>query len=389
MAIMAECPVCKRKVAVKHKTCKCGEDLVKAKQGKRVKYHIVYRVKGKQKWQLADKPYSIENARACEGKLRGCKAENRILEPLPDSKMLFRELADWYLDLERVKALSSQWRVKMALDRFNETFGDRIVNTILPSEIENYQGKRKAEGKSDATIDQEVGAAKTVINKAFNNDMVGGDSLKRFKRVKKLLKAGANRRDKVLSIEEADALMEAAPAHIKPIVATAYHTGMRKGEILNLKWNRIDMQERTIRLTPKDTKSGRGRIIPISESLYPTLKALPKSIHHGEVFLFKGKPITDIRGGLRKACKGAEIPYGRSALNGFTFHDLRHTFNTDMRKAGVHESVIKKIMGHEDPGMFSRYNTIDLDDLKGGIERLDAFRSSVRQPVRQNEKANG
>jgi len=71
-----------------------------------------------------------------------------------------------------------------------------VVSQIKPAALENLQAKRKVEGKADATIDQEIGAARTVINKAFDNDLVGGDTLKVFKKVKKLLKRNSNARKK-------------------------------------------------------------------------------------------------------------------------------------------------------------------------------------------------
>ena len=58
-----------------------------------------------------------------------------------------------------------------------------------------------------------------------------------------------------------------------------------------------------------------------------------------------GKPLKSIDTGLKRACNEAGIPYGLKAKGGFTFHDLRHTFNTNMRKAGVPESVIMEISG--------------------------------------------
>lgn len=82
------------------------------------------------------------------------------------------------------------------------------------------------------------------------------------------------------------------------------------------------------------------------------------------MFIFKGKPIQDIRKALRKACEDAGIPYGRFVKDGFVFHDLRHTFNTNMRKAGVPESVIMAVTGHSTRAMFDRYNKIDLEDTR-------------------------
>ncbi len=84
----------------------------------------------------------------------------------------------------------------------------------------------------------------------------------------------------------------------------------------------------------------------------------------------------DIRTGLKKACADAEIPYGRFVKGGFTFHDLRHTFNTYMRKAGVAQHVIIEITGHSTDEMFRRYDTIDVDDKRQAAKQLESFLSA-------------
>ncbi len=91
-----------------------------------------------------------------------------------------------------------------------------------------------------------------------------------------------------------------------------------------------------IRLEAADTKDKESRKVPISEPLYEILKDIPRAIHDDHVFLYKGKPMTEIKRSLETACKRTEgITYGRFENDGFIFHDLRHSFNTYMRKAGV------------------------------------------------------
>ena len=68
---------------------------------------------------------------------------------------------------------------------------------------------------------------------------------------------------------------------------------------------------------------------------------------------------------------------------GFIFHDLRHTFNTNMRKAGVQESVIMEVTGHSTREMFDRYNSIDEDDTQKAVDQLTTFLNSVDHPVDQ------
>ncbi|MFC1824496.1 integrase [Thermodesulfobacteriota bacterium] len=392
MAILAECPSCHQKQSVRNKLCSCGADLDKAKQSKKVKYWINYRLpNGKQKRESVSSfeglnGFSIEAARTAESKKKVQKAEKRLMDIKEDSRMTFRELTDWYLELEMVKALASYWLVDLCLKKFNKIFGDAIVSKIKPSDLENYQAKRRKDGLADATIDHEVGKAKTVVYKAFENDLVSGGTLKNFKVVKKLLKKGADVRDRILSRDEFDRLMEHLPRHTAAIVATGYYTGMREGEILSLIWNKVDLKDRLISLEKADTKDKEARKIPIMAELYEILKAVPRNIHNPHVFLFRGKPIKDLRSGLRKACVEAGVIYGRFTKGGFIFHDLRHTFNTNMRKAGIQESVIMAITGHSTREMFDRYNTIDEEDTRKAVDQLQGYFRNVDQTVDQVDK---
>jgi hypothetical protein len=217
MAILAECPICHRKQSTKKKTCSCGENLDKAKRSGRVKFHVVQRVQGKQIWKLADDPFSIESAKACEGKRKGQKAEGRILDILREAKITFSELMKWYLSLSSVKELASCKRIEYALNNFKEVFGDRLLGSILPIEIEEYQNKRAAQGRAAATIDMELSLVRTMITKAFDNDIIGGDTIKPFRKVKKRLKKGAIVRKRTISISEYERLVSNAPPHLKPI----------------------------------------------------------------------------------------------------------------------------------------------------------------------------
>ncbi len=383
MAILAECPACHGKQSlrnVKKKVCcYCGDDLDKAKRSKRIRYWIDYALPGGKTRREAI-GFSIDKARDCDAKRRVQKAENRILDVKQDTRMTFGELADWYLGLEKVKSLSCYVRRTRSLKDLSEHFGNTPLSQIKLVDLEDYQAKRKALGRADATVDQDLETAKTMAIKAFDNDIISGDALKVFKRVKKLLPhPNANARDRILSREEYDRLMEQAKPHLKPIIATGYFTGMREGEILGLTWDKVDLKERVIRLDAEDTKDREKRDIPIFDELYDILKGLPRSLQDNHVFLYNGKRIRDIYGTLRTACRKAGIAYGRFVKGGFVFHDLRHTFNTNMRKAGVADSVIMKITGHSTREMFDRYNKIDRQDAEDAMGKLKGFFRNLDQ----------
>lgn len=380
MAILLECPVCHKKQSIRNKLCNCGENLDRAKKAQRVKFWINYRKPdGKAKRESVG--YSLAEAKDAEGKRRVQIRENRFFDIKPDSKMSFNELSKWYIGLEGVKRLHYYETIKYNLKSFNEVFGDMVINQLKPVDLENYQAKRKLEGLSDSYIDQQIGAARTMVTKAFYNDLIGGYAVRIFssKKIKKLLKHNANARDRILTTDELDKLLDNLPQHTRGIVATGFYTGMRRGEILSLTWDKVNMKDKVINLDACDTKDKEKRLVPICASLYAILNAIPHAIHDNHVFLFRGKPVRDIRTALEKACKKIGIPYGRSIKDGFVFHDTRHSFNTNMRKSGVPESVIMKITGHSTREMFLRYDTVDTFDKRNAVCKMDDFLTTMKK----------
>jgi len=131
MAILAECSMCHKRQSVRNRRCLCGEDLDRQKRSKKVKYWVVYRVPGgKQRWEPVG--YSIEEARASEGKRRAQKKENRILDIKRETKMTFSKLTEWFLNLEKVKAKAYYPTLTYNLASFNAEFGNVIVSQIKP-----------------------------------------------------------------------------------------------------------------------------------------------------------------------------------------------------------------------------------------------------------------
>jgi integrase len=91
-----------------------------------------------------------------------------------------------------------------------------------------------------------------------------------------------NRRLRFLTLEECDELIRACDAHLKPIVVTALNTGMRKGEILSLKWENVDLRHGFILLSI--TKNGERREIPINDTVRATLQGLRRRLDIPHVF---------------------------------------------------------------------------------------------------------
>jgi integrase len=400
MAILAECPRCHKKQSVKNRNCDCGADLVKEKRLKKVRYWVVYRLpNGKQRKEFVGlpdgKPGGIEEARAAEGKRRAQKKENpTILERVPAERMTFAELAEWYLDLSPVKKLSSYIRIKQGIANFNRKFGDRIVSSLKPLDLEEYQEEREGEGRAPATIDMEISLVKTMVTKAFDNDLVDGRTVKAFRVVKRKLKKAANARKRTLSIEEYLKLLDVAPDHLHAFLTIGFNTGMRTGELRGLRWSHIDREKGVIRLPADLTKESKVKVIPINHHVKRVLAGLPRAIHHDFVLTYQNEPIVT-PGGLKNsfitACGKAGIPYGQQVGNGITFHDIRRTVKTNMLSAGVDKVYRDTILGHSLTGMDVHYISPSEEDLHRAMgiytAWLDAQKQSVAHFVAQVNKS--
>ena len=417
MAILAECPMCHNKQAVKNKVCKCGHDLTKAKRSAKVRYWVSYHLPAKtvigkdgsertvrpQRRELCDRknPYSIENARAADGKRKAQRVENpSILERLPEETMTFEELSDWYLSLKSVKKLRTYSRIELCLNNFNKVFGTRTIGSIRPNELEDYQVRREDEGRAHATIDMELTMAKAAVSKAFNNDMASGRTLKAFKSCKKKLVKGTNARGRTLSLDEFKRLRDEALPHLQPILTVAIYTGARLGEIRGLKWDHVDLEAGFIRWPLTSTKEKKAKSVPINkhvravlDELKPNVVTLDGQPQQPYVFTYRGKPIAS-KNGLKhswaKACKDAGIPCGRKATNGITFHDIRRTVKTNMVAAGVSAVYRDVILGHSLTGMDVHYMAPSASDLVNAMDKytqwMDSEFAIVDQSVDQVNK---
>jgi integrase len=161
-------------------------------------------------------------------------------------------------------------------------------------------------------------------------------------------------RDRVLLQDEREALKvacgECRNPWVKPVVVFALETAARRGEILSLRWDCVDLERGTAKLLI--TKTGQPRTVPLSPTCIELLKGLPRSLD-GRVF-----PITVEA--LKQAYERAVV---RARITDFTFHDLRHDALTRMAKLGLSVLELRAISGHTTANMLQRYVSIDAADL--------------------------
>jgi len=285
------------------------------------------------------------------------RTEGRFININKNMRVTFDEISSWYLELPQIKAKKSYVRDIYSIRELEKFFSGKVIKDITINQIEAYRQKRlnemsyRKQKVCPATINREVACFRHMLNLAAQEGTIEDLPFKGLKALKE-----NNIRDRVLSDEEFRCLIANCPPHTAAIVKMAYYTAMRQGEILNLKWGRIDLKNALIRLKPEDTKSNEARTIPLYAEIVRTLQAMPRSIT-GRVFTENGRPLTDIKKSFKAACK-------RSGIENFTFHDLRHTAINNWRLQGHDFFRIMAVSGHRTMEVFKRYNTVSEEELK-------------------------
>ena len=324
-------------------------------------YHIVYNgVDGKQKWE-SSRSMKKSDAEALRAKrlLEVREGKNPELKRIPN--ITLKEFAPEYLAWAEPRIKSYRSRKGFVRQLVND-FGHIPLNNFSIAIIEQWQSNRmKINGNKPASVDSMLAVLKHMFSKAFEWKKVSEHSLQQVRKVK--LFNPNNRRLRYLSEEECRRLIDECENHLKPIVITALHTGMRKTEILSLTWNMVDLQNRIITLAY--TKNNERREIPISSLLYNTLKNQRTRIDTNYVFHDKnGRPFKDIKKSFSSALVRAKIP-------DFVFHDLRHTFASHLVMAGVDIVTVQKLLGHKTLTMTLRYAHLANAHRINAIDKLE------------------
>lgn len=298
--------------------------------------------KGKKKVTSSrTKREAFERARQLEKKLEDIEYGIVRTKRIPLSEIIEDRL-------QRNRLHNRSWKRDMRVARYlNKYFRDMLCDIITPDKINGYIESRLV-AVQPATVNRELAFLRSVFNYALDNDKV-----KRVPRIKLLPED--NKRDRTLSEYEYERLLFGAADHLKPILITAWETGMRRGEILPLKWSLINLNRGIITLHSSMTKTRKSRIVPISPTLSRTLNKIPKISEY--VFTYKGKRLHDIRKSFATACEIAEI-------EDFRFHDIRHCFIVRKRREGFNDREVMKITGHRTLKMLERYDTITENDIK-------------------------
>ena len=286
----------------------------------------------------------------------------QLLEIKKIANYTFSELAEKYLSW--VNGRQNSAKIKgYIIGRLIKDFGNlplRRFNTAIVAQLQTDEMNR---GLKNSSCNKVLSILKHMFTKATEFDMVESETLKRVRKVKLLRDDG--KRLRYLSIEECQALINNCDPHLKPIVITALNTGMRRGEILGLKWDEhIDLKHGFILLN--NTKNGERREIPINNTLRSVLQGLTRRLDIPYVFYapVTGKQYLEVKRSYKTALR-------RSGIRNFRFHDLRHCFASHLVMAGVDITTVSRLLGHKRLNMTLRYAHLAPSHMTKAVDILD------------------
>lgn len=239
---------------------------------------------------------------------------------------------------------------------------NKDIMCIRKADIEKFKMHLLSKGRTKATVNRYLAAIKRAYNLLIQDDLISYNPVK-----KGCMLEEDNKRARYLSKNEWKKLQLALPESIYTIVVVALLSGFRLGNVLNLRWEQIDLTMRFIELTKQENKGKKIIRQPISENLFEVLMQLgPKE--EGYLFINRetGKPYKDIR-------KSFKTALDKAGIKDFTFHDLRRTFGTWLLQAGVDIRTIQALLAHSDISTTERYLATTYEHNKLAVDKISKF----------------
>jgi len=292
------------------------------------------------------------------------KKHRREISGGPDERVLVDELLDDVLKSDIEESTRYIWKLVVEKN-LRPFFGKTRAARLSTDLFDSYREKRRTAGVTDATVNRELSILRTAFHNARKRTPPKVRVVPYFPMVKE-----TTVRKGFLSDETYGKLRDALEHELKALFVSAYVTGIRKGELLDIRWPQLDFITNEIGLEPDETKNREGRSVPILDGDMRDLLLASKKERDELwpdspwVFNRGGQQIKEFRGGWVNACKEAGVP----DLN---FHDLRRTAVRNMRRDGVPQVIRMKISGHKTDSMERRYNIVDGDDLAVAKEFME------------------
>lgn len=330
----------------------------------------------------------VERKKKAETKTEAKRLIRKMLRDIEDhgekavlnDRMTFGQLADFYeknylippvyREGRKVAGLRNHKKMAGMVKTLKEHFGVKRLRSITYGDLDRYRierltsESRRGGHRSIATVNREMSQLRRLLKVAIENGWLIRDP---FKMGKPLISGADERgRERVLLPDEEERLLslcEGRRAHLRPLLICALDTGMRRGEMLKLRWQDVDLEKRVIYVEGMHTKTMRPRLLPITERLAVELASLwqkSTQIPTSTVFGFRDH----VKRSFKYACDKAGIADLR-------WHDLRHSFATRLIERGMSAELVGQLLGHTQPKITRRYINVTPQTIEAAATLLN------------------
>jgi len=286
------------------------------------------------------------------------KVHHGFEKPRTKLSLLFED----YMNLHAKNSKRTWKSNELVLARLTGYFGDVRVEEITPMRVEQYRSWRMTHGSrvhrvSKSTINREMALLKHVFNKGIEWGKCADNPVSKIK----FYSEKENKRMRYLESHEKVRLLNACPPATRRLVFFALNTGMRQGEILNLRWQDVDFKNQLVMV--RHSKAGKPRFVNINTELTDTLKRMPTVSDY--VF---GTPKG--RANFTLYRKPFETAVKTAGLGNFRFHDLRHDYASTLVMKGIDLKTVSELLGHATTQMTERYSHLSPAHKRAAVELL-------------------
>ena len=299
--------------------------------------------------------------------LQIAKIEEGTWNQLVPKNVTLAAAFDEYRKYSKIHHRSHKTFIEPVLKFWEREFGeDMPLAKITTSKIEQVKLRRVQE-VSPATVDKSVAVLKAFFSWCDRQGIFNHNPVRTVK-----LFNPNNELIRYLSTEQYDRLLTEAEKirwYLRPMIVLAVHTGLRRGNLLGLRWDHIDFVTNNIRLTDS-TKNRSTLALPLNDTAIETLNALKEKSGDSQYVFphfegqLAGEAIRDIKNGWKTAVK-------RAGITNFRWHDLRHCFASWLVMKGVDLNVVQTLLGHRNIRMTQRYAHLSPQYLSEQVKVLD------------------
>lgn len=365
MAILIFCSNCKQYISRTHKSCpKCHKDLRNVK-----KFCVNLPLKnGKRITRVVDE--NLRTARRVEAKLKSDIMQEKLLgiKKAPLINDIWEKFQKWnQINLKDPDSVSSRWSVHI------EPYipSNHRMDQLTPSDINKIlrrmreRGGRNGNGCKPATIKHVLGLINRLYNWAWQNNLYNGENPTAKIKPPKIDNQTTNTLSKPQMEQLLKVLENWKNKTAALLIKFALYTGCRKSEIFKLTWQDVDLEKKFIKL--RDPK-GQPIDLPIGQKVCDVLIEAEK-LNRKSKYVFvnrfgeKRKHFAKTWGRIKQR---ARLP------KEFRFHDLRHTFASELISSGeVDLYRLQKLLNHQSPFMTQRYANLGDKPLREAAESVD------------------